>query len=315
MATTLLVVLGTGWLMSLVGISMILGAFLAGVLLSETEYRHQVEADIRPFRGILLGLFFMTVGMSIDIGLIRSELVNVTLIVLGLMIGKTIVTTALSRGFALPLGVSLRVGLLLSQGGEFGFILFLTASSLGLLAAETTQILLASVTLTMVATPGMAYAGGRISAFLAKREKVTVAGVEQIEEDLHDHVMIAGFGRVGQTVAKMLSEGGISYVALDLDARRIAACRAKGMPVFFGDASQAEILKSAGVGRARGAVVTIDQPRRRIGLSHHSMSCSRSCRFSSGHGICSIAIDWKSKEPPRPSRRPLKRACGWVPLP
>ena len=259
-ATTLLVVLGTGWLMSLVGISMVLGAFLAGVLLSETEYRHQVEADIRPFRGILLGLFFMTVGMSIDITLIQSELAQITLLVIGLMVGKSIVTAALCRGFGLPVGVSVRVGLLLSQGGEFGFILFLTASALGLLATETTQILLASVTLTMVATPVMAYAGSQFSSFLARREKVSVAGVEQIGEDLHDHVLIAGFGRVGQTVAKILSAGGISYVALDLDTTRIAACRAKGMPVFFGDANLIEILNAVGASRAKGAVVTIDQP-------------------------------------------------------
>jgi CPA2 family monovalent cation:H+ antiporter-2 len=259
-ATTLLVVLGTGWLMSLVGISMVLGAFLAGLLLSETEYRHQVEADIRPFRGILLGLFFITVGMSIDIALIQSELAQIALIVIGLMVGKSIVTAALCRGFGVPVGVSVRAGLLLSQGGEFGFILFLTANGLGLLATETTQILLASVTLTMVATPVMAYVGGQFSSFLERREKISVAGVEQMEEDLHDHVLIAGFGRVGQTVAKILSAGGISYVALDMDSTRIAACRAKGIPVFFGDASQIEILNSTGARRARGAVVTIDRP-------------------------------------------------------
>lgn len=259
-ATTLLVVLGTGWLMSLAGISMALGAFLTGLLLSETEYRHQVEADIRPFRGILLGLFFMTVGMSIDIALIQRELALITLLVIGLMVGKSIVTAVLCRGFGLPVGVSVRVGLLLSQGGEFGFILFLTASALGLLTTETTQILLASVTLTMVATPVMDYAGAQFFSFWAKREKISVAGVEQIGEDLHDHVLIAGFGRVGQTVAKILSAGGISYVALDLNAARIVACRAKGMPVFFGDANQIEILNSAGASRAKGAVVTIDQP-------------------------------------------------------
>jgi voltage-gated potassium channel Kch len=125
---------------------------------------------------------------------------------------------------------------------------------------ETTQMLLASVTLTMAATPVMAYAGSRFSSFLARREKVFVAGVEQIEEDLHGHVLIAGFGRVGQTVAKILSAGGISYVALDLDVARIAACRAKGLPVFFGDARQIEILNSAGASQARGAIITIDQP-------------------------------------------------------
>lgn len=259
-ATTLLVVLGTGWLMSLVGISMVLGAFLAGILLSESEYRHQVEADIRPFRGILLGLFFMTVGMSININLIQRELGQIALLFVGLMVVKSIVTAALCRGFKLPADISVRVGLLLSQGGEFGFILFITAGALGLLSAEITQLLLASVTLTMVATPIMAYLGNRYSAFLARREKVSVAGVDHIADDLNDHVLIGGFGRVGQTIAKVLSAAGISYVALDLDASRVAACRAKGMPVFFGDASQIEILNSAGASRARGAIVTIDQP-------------------------------------------------------
>ncbi len=237
---------------------MALGAFLAGLLLSESEYRHQVEADIRPFRGIFLGLFFMTVGMSIDIAFIFSELTTIILIVVGLMAGKAIITTALCRLFGSPLGLSAQVGLLLSQGGEFGFILFLTANALGLLSTDLTQLLLASVTLTMAATPAMAYAGERFQSFWSQQDKETVAGVEQIKDGLHDHVLIAGFGRVGQTVAKILSAGDIPYIALDMDAPRIAACRSKGMPVFFGDASQVEILTAAGAQGARGAVITID---------------------------------------------------------
>ena len=259
-ATTLLVVLGIGWLMSLVGISMVLGAFLSGLLLSETEYKHQVEADIRPFRGILLGLFFITVGMSIDIMLIWRELATITLLVASLMVGKSFITAVLCRGLGVSLADSVRTGMLLSQGGEFGFVLFLAASTMGLLAGETTQILLASVTLTMVATPFMAFVGAQFSQFLAKRSEVPVAGADEIAEDLHDHVLIVGFGRVGQTVAKILSAGGITYVALDLDAGRVAACHAKGMPCFFGNASQIEILKSAGASRAKGVVITIDQP-------------------------------------------------------
>jgi len=313
--TTLLVVLGTGWLVSLVGISMVLGAFLAGLLLSETEYRHQVEADIRPFRGILLGLFFITVGMSIDITLIQSELAQIALIVVGLMAGKSIVTAALCRGFGLPLGVSVRVGLLLSQGGEFGFILFLTAGAMGLLTPETTQILLASVTLTMVATPVMAYLGSRFASFMARREEVSVAGVGELTEDLHDHVLIAGFGRVGQAVAKILSAGGIPYVALDLDAARVAACRAKGIPVFFGDSSQIEILSSAGASRARGAVVTIDQPATadRIVASLHQFSPELPISF--GRGICFMAAVWKWRGQPRPPRKPPRLAFNWAQSP
>ena len=258
-ATTLLVVLGAGWLMSLVGISMALGAFLAGLLLSESEYRHQVEADIRPFRGIFLGLFFMTVGMSIDVVLIYNKLSVIALIVVSLMVGKTIVTGLLCYAFRSSVGQSVQVGLLLSQGGEFGFILFLAASGLGILSTDLTQILLASVTLTMAATPAMAWAGERFAAYWSHRERETVAGAEQIAEGLEDHVLIAGFGRVGQTVAKILTAGGIPYVALDMDTPRIAACRERGFPVFFGDASLVEVLSTAGAGRARGAVITIDQ--------------------------------------------------------
>lgn len=259
-AMTLLIVLGIGWLMSLVGISMVLGAFLAGLLLSETEYRHQVEADIRPFRGILLGLFFMTVGMSIDLALIQNELLKISLLVISLMAGKALVTALLCRAFGLPIGQSVRTGLLLSQGGEFGFILFLTAGLLGILTPDTTQILLAAITLTMVATPLMAFAGSQFSAYLAQREDPSVAGVEEIEETHQNHILIAGFGRVGLTVAKIFAARGIPYVAIDMDAKRIAACRAKGMPVFYGDASQIDILNAAGARHARGAVVTIDQP-------------------------------------------------------
>lgn len=258
-ATTLLVVLGTGWLLSLVGISMVLGAFLAGLLLSETEFRHQVEADIRPFRGILLGLFFMTVGMSINITFIQSELALIALIVAGVMVGKSIVTAVLCRVYKLPVGTSVRVGLLLSQGGEFGFILFITASSLGLLSPETTQLLLASVTLTMVATPAMSFAGNQLSNFLSRGDHLFVTGTDKIPEDLHDHILIAGFGRVGQTVAKILSAACVPYIALDMDASRIKACRSKGLPVFFGDTRQIEILTAARVRHAKGAIVTIDE--------------------------------------------------------
>ncbi|MBT3786742.1 MAG: potassium transporter KefB [Alphaproteobacteria bacterium] len=259
-ATTLLVVLGVGWLMSLVGISMVLGAFLSGLLLSETEYKHQVESDIRPFRGILLGLFFITVGMSIHITLIWEELTIVTILVFGLMVGKSFITAALCKMFGVSTTDSVRAGLLLSQGGEFGFVLFLAANALGLLDIETTQILLASVTLTMVVTPLMAFVGGKYSEFQSGSSEVSVASANEIADDLSDHVLIAGYGRVGQTVAKILSAGGITYVALDMDAGRVAACHTKGMPCFFGDASQIEILKSAGASRARGMVVTIDQP-------------------------------------------------------
>lgn len=259
-ATTLLTVLGTGWLVSLGGLSMALGAFLAGLLLSETEYRHQVEADIQPFRGILLGLFFMTVGMSINIPLVGTHVGQIAALFAALLIGKSIVTTALCRGFGLPFSVSVRAGMLLSQGGEFGFILFASASALGVIPVETVQVLLAVIALTMAATPAMDYLGNRGFNFFAEQEREPGVGAGEISDDLEDHVVIAGFGRVGQTVANVLSAGGIPFVALDLDPDRVSKCRRIGLPVFFGDAGQIEVLKAAGANRARGAVITIDQP-------------------------------------------------------
>ncbi len=258
-AMTLLVVLGTGWVLSLSGLTMALGALLAGLLLTETEYRHQVDADIRPFRGILLGLFFMTVGMSIDLGLVWTHLGQIVLLVISLLIGKSFLIAALCRGFGLTTSTAARVGLLLSQGGEFGFIIFGAALALGILTFETAQILLAVVTLSMASTPFMAYAGSRLSAFLEKHAKQDLAHPPSEAEHLKNHVVIAGFGRVGQTVAKALSASGISYVAVDLDHERVSKCRARGMPVFYGNATQVQVLRNVGVEHARAAVITLDQ--------------------------------------------------------
>jgi CPA2 family monovalent cation:H+ antiporter-2 len=259
-AMTLLVVLGTGWFMSLSGVSMALGAFLAGLLLAETEFRHQVETDIRPFRGILLGLFFMTVGMSVDITLIGEEITAVAMLLAALLVGKTVVIAILCRLFGVRTVDSGRVGLLLAQGGEFGFILFIAASGKGILSPQVTQVLLATVTLSMAVTPLLAYLGGKLLALLARKGEALAMGPEVQEELLRDHIVLVGYGRVGQTVASVLSEAGISYVALDMDPSRIRECRVKGMPVYFGDASRVEILKAVGIQGARAVVVTLDRP-------------------------------------------------------
>lgn len=259
-ATTLLVILGTGWLLTLVDVSMVLGAFLAGLLLSETEYKHQIESDIRPFKGVLLGLFFMTVGMSIDTSLILGRLEDVVLIVLALLVVKSLTITMLTWAYQQPLSSAIRTGLILSQGGEFGFVLFLSAGAANLIAPDVVQLLLTSVALTMVTSPFMAIAGEKLS-ILMERGRGPSDGADFRETlELEDHVIILGFGRVGQTVAKLLNQAGVSNVALDLDARRTAACRALGYNVFYGDAGQSSVLQSVGAKKAIGAVVTIDQP-------------------------------------------------------
>ena len=258
-ATTLLVVLGTSWAVSLGGFSMALGAFLAGLLLAETEYRHQVEANIRPFRGILVGLFFIVIGMSIDLPLIISRWLEILLVVSALIIGKCLVTGLLCLAVGQNRETALRTGLLLSQGGEFGFVIFGAAMATSVLAHETGQILVAAISLSMALTPLMHLLGARLSPVLDKGPAPNLAAIGQETGELSGHVIIVGFGRVGQTVAKALSLGGVDYVALDLHHRRVTRCHREGLAEFYGNGADVGILNAVGAGRASAAVVTTDQ--------------------------------------------------------
>ena len=260
-ASTLLVVLGVGYAMTLAGVSMALGAFLAGLLLSGTEYRHQVEADIRPFKGLLLGLFFMFVGMSIDLSIVAQYLPIVIAGLLALMLLKAAIIAVLCRLFGLSNDVAVRTGLYLSQGGEFGFVLIGLGLSLGIVEPTVGAIVLAIVALTMVATPVAAYLGGKAAEFLSERVSQEVETLEAEASELSGHVVIAGFGRVGQTVAKMCASEGVPYVALDMDAARVSRCRSADLSVYFGDASRMEVLEAAGCDRASAAVITLDRPQ------------------------------------------------------
>ena len=235
-----------------------LGALLAGLMLAETEYRHQIEADIKPFRGILLGLFFMTIGMAIDISLILDQLGPILMIFASLLIGKTIITAGLCRMVGVRASTSIRTGFALSQGGEFGFVIFGSALALGIIPATLTQILMAVIALTMVATPLMFLIGKWLGSKFESRDGNTPEAFDAEIGELSKHILIAGFGRVGQTVAKVLSDAGLSYVALDLDQTRVTKCRGKGMSVYFGDADHIDVLKAAGAGRAATAVITLD---------------------------------------------------------
>ena len=259
-SATLLVVLGTGWLTVQGGLSLPLGAFLAGLLLSETEYRHQVEADIRPFRGLLVGLFFLTVGLSIDLAVVAGRWPLVLMLLGALLVGKSAILLALCLLFRESLDVALRVALLLAQGGEFAFILFGAAMDHALLDAQAAQILVATVALSMVATPSLATLGRTIAGRLQQRGPKNLAALQEEAEPYADHVLIAGFGRVGQTVAKVLGAAGVPYIALDLDHARVVRCRARALPAFYGDASRVDVLSAAGAGRARAAVLTMDHP-------------------------------------------------------
>jgi len=259
-ALSLLIVLGVAFLMEAVGLSMAMGAFLAGLLMAESEFRHQVMADIEPFRGFLLGLFFMAVGMSIDIGAAMEN----GLLVAGLVTGLLALKGLLLFGLGWLLGVgrdnSIRVAILLCQGGEFGFVLFTLAAQTRLIDLKTTQLLILVISLTMALTPLMA----RLLPFLLPRkpeQALSALGPNPAESQPAggSHVIIAGYGRVGQTIVRMLESADIPYRALDLHAQRVAQARRTGQHVYYGDASRAEVLRATGLDESRAVIITLDQ--------------------------------------------------------
>lgn len=257
-AVTLLVLLGMSWVTAWFGLSLAIGGFMAGVLLAETEYRHQVAADIAPFRGLLLGLFFMTIGMGLDIRLAIDSLGFVAVTVVGLILLKTAIMTGVCLAARNPLGPSIRVGMLLAQGGEFAFIMFTMAMMAGILDIRLGSLLVIAVAISMVFTPLLAALGQRIDDRLKARAAGGVGLVEEETQDLRDHVILAGYGRVGQSVAKTLTAAEIPFVALEFEPTRVSEGRARGQPVYFGDASRPAVLQAVGAGRARAAVVTMD---------------------------------------------------------
>ncbi|MEQ8817147.1 MAG: monovalent cation:proton antiporter-2 (CPA2) family protein [Thalassobaculum sp.] len=256
-AMTLLVVLGIGWATQLVGLSMALGAFLAGLLLSESEFRHQVEADIEPFRGILLGLFFMTVGMTVDLGLAFRESLTVLAFLAGFVALKLVVVVALTLAFRMPFAAALRTGALLAQGGEFAFVILGLADSHTLITDGLSDLLFLVIAISMATTPLLVAVAGRIGNLLEHRQNQTLGAGDHGADGFEDHIIIAGFGRVGRTVARLLDAKLVPYVALDTDAHRVREARRAGQPAFYGDASRHEVLRRLGGERARAVVVTL----------------------------------------------------------
>ncbi|MDJ0942370.1 MAG: monovalent cation:proton antiporter-2 (CPA2) family protein [Kiloniellales bacterium] len=262
MAMTLLVIIGTAWATDQAGLSMASGAFLAGLLLAETEFRHQVESDIQPFKGLLLGLFFISVGMAIDFAAVADRAFWVIASVLGLMLLKAAIASALGLAFRLPPAIALRCGLLLSQGGEFAFVIVGAAMLAGLIPPAVAQFMVIVAGLTMVMTPPVAALARRLSEALAARDSERSSGHLATEtEGLEGHVIIAGYGRVGQTVARFLDAQKVPYVALDLDPARVLASRERGQPVHFGNACRHDVLERFGAERAASMVITLDDFR------------------------------------------------------
>ncbi|KAM3282334.1 K(+) efflux antiporter 2, chloroplastic isoform X1 [Capsicum chacoense] len=259
-ANTLLVILGTSLLTARAGLSMALGAFLAGLLLAETEFSLQVESDIAPYRGLLLGLFFMTVGMSIDPKLLLSNF-SVIMGSLGLLLGgKTILVALVGKLFGISIVSAIRVGLLLAPGGEFAFVAFGEAVNQGIMSSELSSLLFLVVGISMALTPYLAAGGQLIASRFELQDVRSLLPVESETDDLQDHIIICGFGRVGQIIAQLLSERLIPFVALDVRSDRVAVGRALDLPVYFGDAGSREVLHKVGAERACAAAITLDTP-------------------------------------------------------
>jgi CPA2 family monovalent cation:H+ antiporter-2 len=260
-ALTLLVVLAAAIATQAAGLSMAFGALLAGMLVAESPYRHQVAVEIQPFRGLLLGLFFMTVGMSLDVAVLRQQIATVLPLTLALIVGKSAITAGLARLVMLPTGQAVRLGLLLSQGGEFAFVLLGVGFGEHILSLGDRQQLVAAVILSMMLTPLLAEAGRRLAPRIERRTFGRAETTTPETAALKDHVIIAGYGRVGRAVAQRLTAAGIAWVALDLDPHRVTQARRQGLQVHFGDADRPEILEAFAVEQARAVVVAVDNPK------------------------------------------------------
>ena len=256
-AMTLLVVLGIGWATQMVGLSMALGAFLAGLLLSESEFRHQVEADIEPFRGILLGLFFMTVGMSIDLGLAFSDVFLVLTCLGGLIAIKFALMLGVALAMRLPVAAALKSAALLAQGGEFAFVIIGAATAATVVSGETGDLLFLVIALSMTVTPAIVWGIGHLAGLFERHHDVTPANRAEDIAELEGHIIIAGFGRVGRTVARLLDAKLVPYIAIDTDVQRVRDGRRDGHAVYFGNAARADVLRLLGGEKARAVVVTM----------------------------------------------------------
>ncbi|MCG7925567.1 MAG: monovalent cation:proton antiporter-2 (CPA2) family protein [Candidatus Thiodiazotropha taylori] len=275
--TVLLVSLAAAWLTHEAGLSLALGAFLAGMMLGETEYRHQIEADIRPFQDVLLGLFFITVGMRVDLSSLLPILHWVTLAAIVLIAFKAGIIFLIGYLSKRPIEASFRSGLLLAQGGEFGFVLLDLSLESSLLPSGTSQILFAAIIISMVISPFLIRYNGRLAQLFCSLRSSTV-NQRPLDELVHEaehleqHVIICGYGRIGQNLGRLLQNEGFPYVALDLDPTVVQEAHEAGEPVHFGDASRQEIIQAAGIDRAAVVVITFEEHTTALKILHHLKS-------------------------------------------
>nr|AAK83554.1 glutathione-regulated potassium-efflux system protein KefKL [Wolbachia endosymbiont of Drosophila simulans] len=257
-STTLLIVLGAAFITEQFHLSLALGAFVAGLLVAETEYRHSVEHAVLPFKDLFLGLFFMTVGMSINTEPLLNKLPLITLLSIILIVLKTSIIYILCRFFGFKSAPAIQAGLLLSQGGEFAFILFRLADELNVLPSEIAQVLMMVTTVTMAFTPLLSGLGDWIAnSFSTEKTILDDEAAETDTQDLYNHVIVAGFGRVGYMVTKMLTAEHLSYVVVDIQSKIVKEGKSDSFPIYLGDVTRCEILKSVGIERAQALVISI----------------------------------------------------------
>jgi monovalent cation:H+ antiporter-2, CPA2 family len=271
----LLVVLSSAWVSHLAGLSFALGAFLSGMMLAETEYRHQIEAAIRPFRDILLGLFFISVGMLLNVRLLGalSELGIVLAMLVTLVILKAVLAALVTRPFTNSRFRALRTGIVVAIGGEFGVALCSVLLQAGLVPERYGEALVVAIVLSMVLSPLILNNNKRVARFLLREQAPTATASEREEAATgqiarREHVILCGFGRVGQNVARVLESQGFEYIALDLDLARIRAARQAGDPVLFGDSADEEMLIRAGIESASAVVISFSNPATSLGILH-----------------------------------------------
>lgn len=270
----LLITLGLAWLTELAGLSLALGAFIAGMLISETEFKHQVETDIRPFHDVLLGLFFISIGMMLDWRVVAQHWLQVVLLLLAPTFCKALLVAVLAKALGASSGTSLRTGLYLAQAGEFGFVLLALAHGQRLLPETLLNPILASMVLSMLATPFIVMHSNRIVLKLVASDwmlqSLQMTNIARKSIGTQQHVLICGFGRCGQNLARILEAEGIPYMALDLDPERVQLAARAGHAVEYGDCVRLQSLMAAGLARARAVVITfLDQPTAALKVLDH----------------------------------------------
>jgi CPA2 family monovalent cation:H+ antiporter-2 len=271
--TVLLVTLAAAWLTHEAGLSLALGAFLAGMMLGETQYRHQIEADIRPFQDVLLGLFFITVGLRVDLLSLLPILHWVLLLAAALLLIKFGIILGLVRAIGQPMSTAFRTGVLLAQGGEFGFVLLDLSLQSHLLPGQAGQILFAAIIISMAISPFMIRHNGSLAnRFCAMRnfgdEMQIMHDLAQEAGHLERHVILCGYGRIGQNLGRLLQGEGFGFVALEMDPSVVREAREAGEPVHYGDSARREILDAAGLARASVLVITFEDHQIAMKILH-----------------------------------------------